>query len=66
LPEHLQNQLLLLDQAAFHEIMNLLQQITSHCEFLEGQEPGESHHLVAIRKAVFKVRDRLNDYAKIA
>jgi len=64
LPEHLRN-LLLLEPSDLHEVLNLLQVITSQCDIIE--ESADNHGRVkAIREAALKISERLRDWKKIA
>ncbi len=51
----------MLEPATVHELMNLLQVITSHCELLELGDNDSNHGLRVISEAAFKIRNRLTE-----
>jgi hypothetical protein len=65
LPENLRSQLIG-DSSLIHELLNLLQVITSQCELLEESPTEVDERIRAIKNAVFKMRDRLKEYRKTA
>lgn len=63
LPEKLRN-LVLLEPAAVHDLLNNLQVITSECEILEQAQLKEIDRLRTIRQAAFRIHDRLLESRK--
>jgi hypothetical protein len=67
LPEKIWKELQL-DPTVFHEIMNLVQVITSQCDLLEHEKTpkGQKQRVKAIRDAAFRISDRIKQNRRSA